>query len=291
LDARTSRNLPMTAPSALASLLRRHDRDRYLTTLFAPGDRREALLALYAFNYEVARTREIVTEPLLGQIRLQWWRESLEAAYAGGVVRHHEVVEPLTSAIRKHALSREHFERLLEARALDLAEAPPATVEELEAYCEATSSRLLWLALEVLGVRNNEAASAAAREIGIAYALTGLLRAVPFHARARRQYIPAEIAAEAGLDPAALFALKPTPALRKAVAALAAEAARHLAAARNRAREVPKSALPALLPGRLAESALKRIARAGHDMFDPRLEEPNLGRSLGLAWSALRGRY
>jgi phytoene synthase len=281
----------MTTPSAVASLLRRHDRDRYLTALFAPGDRREALMALYAFNYEVARTREIVTEPLLGQIRLQWWRESLEAAYAGGLVRRHEVVEPLTAAIRAHGLSREHFERLLEARALDLAEAPPATLAELEAYCEGTSSRILWLALEVLGVRDDAAAVTAARETGIAYALAGLLRAIPFHARARRQYIPAELAAEAGLDPAALFALEPTPALRKAVAALAAEAARHLAAARRHAREVPGRALPALLPGRLAESALKRIARAGHDVFDPRLDAPSLGRNLGLAWSALRGRY
>jgi len=248
-------------------------------------------MALYAFNYEVARTRELVTEPLLGQIRLQWWRESLETAYSGGLVRRHEVVGPLTSAIRTHGLSREHFERLLEARALDLSDAPPATLTELESYCEATSSRLLRLALEILDVRDSEAATAAAREVGVAYALAGLLRAIPFHARARRQYIPSDLAAEVGLDPAALFALEPTPALARAVGALAAAALRHLAAARSRAREVPSRALPALLPGRLAESALRRLARAGHDVFDPRLDAPGLGRNLELAWSALRGRY
>jgi len=273
----------MTALSPVATLVRRHDRDRYLTALFAPADRREALMALYAFNHEVARTRELVTEPMLGQLRLQWWRESLDAAYAGGSIRRHEVVEPLAAAIRAHALSREHFERLLQGRTLDLADEPPATITALEAYCEATSSRLLWLALEVLGSRESEPATAAAREIGIAYALAGLLRAIPFHARAKRQYIPLDLATEVGLDPATLFSLKATPELAGATERLSARAADHLAAARVHARAVPKSALPALLPGRLAESALRRIARARHNPFDPRLAAPSVGRGLDLA--------
>ncbi|HYC13804.1 MAG TPA: phytoene/squalene synthase family protein [Stellaceae bacterium] len=281
----------MKTLSPVASLLRRHDRDRYLTALFAPGERREALMALYAFNYEVARTRELVTEPVLGQIRLQWWRESLDAAYGGGLVRRHEVVEPLTHAIRAYQLSREHFDRLLEARAFDLEDAPPLTLAALEAYCEATSSRLLWLALEVLGVRDDGAAASAAREIGIAYATIGLLRAIPFHARARRQYIPTALAAETGLDPESLFALKPTPALAKAVQVLAEDAHRRLAAARGHARTAAKGAMPALLPGRIAERALGRIARARYDVFDPGLAAPRPLQSLGLAWTALSGRY
>jgi phytoene synthase len=281
----------MTAPSPVAALVRRHDPDHYLTALFAPGDRREALMALYAFNYEVARTREIVTEPLLGRIRLQWWRESVDAAYAGGSMRRHEVAEPLSLAIRQHGLSREHFDRLIEARELDLADTPPETLAELEVYCEATSSRLLWLALEVLGHGGDETARAAAREVGIAYALAGLLRAIPFHARARRQYIPAALAAETGLDPAGLFALRPTAELASAVAALAARAGSHLATARTLAVQAPKSALPALLPGRIAATSLKRIARAGYDVFDPRLAAPRRASAVGFAWSALRGRF
>ena len=76
-----------------------HDRDRYRTALFAPPDRREALFALYAFNYEIARVRESVTTPMLGQIRLQWWREVVEAAYAGMPRRTHEVAVPLAATI------------------------------------------------------------------------------------------------------------------------------------------------------------------------------------------------
>src|ERR1700746_3699937 len=87
--------------SPVAALVRRHDRDRFQTVLFAPATRREALFALYAFNYEIARVRESVTQPLLGQIRLQWWREAIATAFEGGPIRHHMVVEPLTAIIRE----------------------------------------------------------------------------------------------------------------------------------------------------------------------------------------------
>ncbi len=81
----------MSQLSDCARLLRRYDYDRFLTGLFAPAGRREALYAVYAFNLEIARTREAVSEPMLGQIRLQWWREAIEEIYAGRV-RRHEVV-------------------------------------------------------------------------------------------------------------------------------------------------------------------------------------------------------
>jgi len=91
----------MVHPSPLADALRRHDRDRYLSALFVPADRRGAAIALYVFNHEIAKTREVVTEPLLGQIRLQWWREAIGEAYAGGAIRPHEVMTPLAGAIRE----------------------------------------------------------------------------------------------------------------------------------------------------------------------------------------------
>src|SRR6516164_4077804 len=113
--------------SAVAALVRRHDRDRFQTALFAPAGRREALFALYAFNYEIARVRETVREPMLGRIRLQWWREVIEAAYDGKPTRKHVVAEPLTAAIREHGLTHGEFDRLIDARELDLEDTPPAT--------------------------------------------------------------------------------------------------------------------------------------------------------------------
>jgi phytoene synthase len=274
--------------SSVGAIVRRHDRDRFLTALFAPVDRREALFALYAFNFEVAKTREVVTEPMLGQIRLQWWREAVEEIYAGGRVRTHEVVQPLAEAVKRHRLSRAHLDRIIDARERDLRDEPPATLAELESYCEDTVARLNWLALEALGV-DDERARAAARAVGVAWALTGLVRAIPHHARARRLYIPGEIAAAAGLTADEVFALRPSPALAEAAGMLGHAALAHLAAARRTGS--PRPALPALLPARLAGQYLKRLMRARYDVFSPALAVPDALKSLRLSVAAVTGRY
>ena len=167
--------------------------------------------------------RETVSEPMLGQIRLQWWRESIAAAFDGGPVRHHIVVEALTAVIRACALTRAHFDRLVDAREGDLGEVPWTSLAALEDYAEATSARLLYLALESLGVRE-PAANKAAFHIGIAYGLAGLLRAMPFQARAGRLIIPNDIAEQTQLDANDYRALRSTPALQVATEAIVAAA-------------------------------------------------------------------
>jgi NADH dehydrogenase [ubiquinone] 1 alpha subcomplex assembly factor 6 len=276
--------------SPVAALVRRHDRDRFQTVLFAPAARREALFALYAFNYEIARVRESVTEPMLGQIRLQWWRENIAAAFEGGSVRQHPVVERLTAIICELALTRDHFDRLIDARETDLEDKPPASLAALEDYAEATSARLVYLALEVLGVRNS-AATEAGHHVGIAYALTGLLRGMSFYARSSRQFIPTEIAARNGLAEQDYRALRSTDGLRAASGELAAAAGRHLEAARARRAEIPRSALPALLPAQLAQRSLARLKRAGFDPFDSVLAATDPLQSWRLAVAALFRRF
>jgi NADH dehydrogenase [ubiquinone] 1 alpha subcomplex assembly factor 6 len=280
----------MATPTPLADYLRRHDHDRYLIALFAPARRREALMALYAFNYEIAKTRETVSEPILGRIRLQWWRESVDEIYGGGTVRAHEVLTPLAAAIREHRLSREHFDALIDARELDLADEPPASLAALEAYCAETAGRLQRLALEVCDARG-ETADEAAREVGIAYALVGLIRAIPFHARARRHHLPAELVAEVRLDLGTFFELKPTPALAAAVERMAERARYHLASARSARRGLPSAALPALLPARIASGYLRDIEAARGNVFDPRLAAGASRTALRLAWGAVTLRY
>jgi NADH dehydrogenase [ubiquinone] 1 alpha subcomplex assembly factor 6 len=276
--------------SPLAALVRRHDRDRYQTALFAPADRQGALFALYAFNYEIARVRESVTQPMLGQIRLQWWREVVDAAFAGTPPREHEVALPLAAAIGDHALTRAHLDRMIDSRERDLADEPPADLAALEDYAEGTSATLLYLTLEVLGV-HEPAADAAAREVGIFYAVAGLLRALPFHARAGRCYIPADIAARAGLDPADYANLRDSAGVRAATAELAEAGVSHLRAARRYRREVPRSARAALLPAVVADRFLTRLRRAGCNPFAPELAAPDTLQSWRLFAAALSGRF
>lgn len=276
--------------SPLAALVRRHDRDRYQTALFAPADRREAVFALYAFNYEIARVREIVTQPMLGQIRLQWWREIVAAAFEGGPPRPHELAEPLAAVIRDVMPTRAHFDGMIDTRERDLTDEPPATLAALEDYAEGTAATLLYLVLEVLGV-TEPAAHAAAREVGIGYALAGLLRALPFHARSGRCYIPAELAARVGLDPADYSSLRDSAGLRTACSEIADVAAGHLQAARRYRRDIPRRAHAAMLGAIVAERFLARLKRAGFNLFAPELAIPDPLQSWRLAAAALRRRF
>jgi len=275
--------------SAPGELIRRYDPDRFLTALFAPADRREDLFALYAFNLEVAKTREVVSEPLLGRIRLQWWREAIDEIYAGSL-RRHEVAEPLAGAIRRHGVPRALFDRLIDAREFDLEDTAPATLAALEDYAEATGGALVELALHILGAAG-PAALAAGRRAGTAWALTGLARAVPFHARARRQYLPAEVMAEAGASERDLFELRASAPLAEAVRQVAEAARRHLASAREARSELPGRAVPALLPATLAGLYLERLDAIGHDVLARPAEIGRLRRQLGVLRAALGGRY
>jgi len=283
------RSDPAEDRSSLAALVRRHDRDRYQTALFAPAARREALLALYAFNYEIARVRETVTQPMLGQIRLQWWREVVDAAYVGTPPRQHPVALSLTAVIRELALSRGHFDRLIDAREQDLADEPPATLAALEAYAEESSAPLIALALEALGARE-PGLGAMIRDVGIGYALAGLLRATPFHARTGRTYIPTDIATRYGFDPADYTAARTSPGLRAAVRNIADAAAQHLHTAREHRADVPRAALPALLPAVVAGRYLAALERAGYDPFAPALAVPDPLQIWHLILASLRRR-
>ena len=205
----------------------------------------------------------MVSEPILGQIRLQWWRENIAAAFVGSPVRRHVVVEALTTAIREHGLTRAHFDRLIDARERDLEETPLASLDALEDYAEASSTRLVYLALESLDVRDR-AAEQAGFHIGIAYSLAGLLRAIPYRARIGPTLVPAEIAAAAS---------------------------RHLASARAHRRSIARAALPALLPAIIAERSLARLKRAHYNPFDPALTAPDTMQSWRLAIASLRKRY
>jgi NADH dehydrogenase [ubiquinone] 1 alpha subcomplex assembly factor 6 len=275
----------------LAIELHRHDRDRFQTALFAPGERRGALFALYAFNFEVARIREVTSEPILGRIRLQWWRDAIAEIYAGATPRRHEVVEPLANAIRDHRLSRAHFDTLLNAREEDLTDQAPASMEALEAYAEGSAASLVWLALEALDVREGEVLGVGC-SVAIAYALSGLLASVPFHARMKRVYLPKDVTDSHSLDiERSLFELQPSPALEETAKEIAALARYHLGVARAQRQAVPRNALPVLLLAVLAARRLKLLERLGHNVMDPRLAREDTLQSWRLTWAGLRGAY
>lgn len=259
---------------------RRADRDRYLSALFAPDARREALFALYAFHAEIAKTREVVSEPLLGGIRLQWWRDALigpEPASAG---------HPVLAALRAAALPVPALLALIDAREADLEGEGPLDLAALESYAEATSSALMVVALDVLG-EATPAARAAAVPAGIGYALSGLLRATGPLASRHRLMIPADALATAGARAQDVLDGKGSGALARAVRLVAERAAQRLDEAARLARGLPVGAWPALLPAALARADLRLLARRGWNPFDGRVVAGAGLRPARMAWARL----
>jgi NADH dehydrogenase [ubiquinone] 1 alpha subcomplex assembly factor 6 len=274
----------------LGGTVRRVDRDRFLCAQFAPPGRRPAILTLYAFNQEVARIAESVSEPLLGHMRLRWWHDAIDAAFQGQSPPRHPVASALAEVIREFQLDRRPFDTLLTARAVDLEDTPPANSEALVAYARDTSASLNEITLSILGA-TADGSRDAAREVGIAWALIGLLRSLPHQARRRRLYLPADLCHRAGISPEAVFAGKAGPGLAEVVSSVAATATRHLEMAATFRRDVDRSALPVVLPAVLARGYLRRLARADYDPFSASDRNAGPMQVGGLMWAAFRGRY
>lgn len=210
------------------ALVRRVDVDRWLASRFAPAPARARLIALYAVNYDIARTAEVVREPALGDIRLEWWRGALAGILQGEAAGAQPALNALIAAWGADpALAG--LQEIIAARARDLDPAPFEHWGALERYVDATSGALVRLALRACGTE----APALAEAAGRAWAYVGL-------ARSARRVIPG------GGDRAQLLAR--------------AEDAHNTA--RKLARAAPASAFPAF--GYLAQApAYLRALRSG----------------------------
>jgi phytoene synthase len=266
------------------ALLRAADKDRFLTSLFAPAEHRDALFALYAFNVEVARVREVVHEPVAGEIRLQWWSDVFDGARRGEVAAH-PVAAALLASMARYRLPPDRFKALIEARRFDLYDEPMATLADLEAYADGASASLIALAAQILAAGSEPDIVALSHHAGLAHALAGLLAAFPIHAARGQLFIPLEILARHGADRLDVSGAA-TPQLRAALAELRLCARHHLGAARQLLATAAPTLVPALLPVALAGPTLARMERRGYDPFVPVAIAP--WRRQWLIWRAAR---
>ncbi len=232
-------------------IARSGDPDRTLAALFAPRESRADLFALYAFNVELARIAEQVSEPELGAIRLQWWREAISRA-AKGETTGHPVADALGATLARRKLSRTRLEALIDARTFDVATKIMPDWNALETYLNNTAGALFALGAQSLGAgeRSLEPASSHA---GLAYGLTGLMRALPIHAVGGRVYLPADALMRHGTSPEAVLA------------ELRAKAKHALGEARRHVSALGPSAQAAFRPLCLVEPYLAALERSGSD--------------------------
>ncbi len=272
------------------ALLRRDDLDRWLACLFIPAERRRHVHALYAFSLEIARIRQLVSEPMLGEIRFQWWREvlagerSIEAAA-------HPVAAALLDTLAEFALPPDPFSGLINARLFDLYDEPMPSLAVLEAYARATASGLFRLALEVVAQqpdkRLDERPLAAADHAGIAYAVTGLLRALPWHFSSGQIYVPVERLAAHGVGEGDFRAGRVSAGLLATLTDLRSLARDHLRKFEALAGGSNAKAGPVFLPIRLCHAYLRQMEKPGYDPFRTRIDLPQWRRQW-ILWRAAR---
>ncbi len=275
--------------SYCADMVRRLDKDRFLTALFAPEPGRARLMALYAFNLEVARTREQVSEPMIGEIRLQWWRDALDAIYKGSPPEH-EVAQALARAIGEAQLERGVLDRLIDARSFDLYDAPMATLDDLVRYLEDTSSGLMAAGVTLLSGNQEAGAHQAVKQAGIAWGLTGMLRALPFHIERSQQFVPEEILKRHDVvwsDFLHSEERSRNKSVIDSICDLATEAADR---GRSASRDLPKESLPPLMPVVLTPHYLRQLRRPDVDPCKDIPEVPVFRKQLTLMKHALLGR-
>lgn len=201
-----------------------NDPDRFFLSLLSANP--QDLWPLLAFNCEISKTREIVTDTTIGLIRLQWWRDALDKFYADGSVLQHEIVKDLARVIKLYNLPKEEFENILYAREFDLEDVLPASVEGLTNYADYTHTPLLRLMTKVIGKEED------VRSLAIAYTLTGLLRAVLYHARQHRCYLPQDVLTDHNVNMTQLYDLKPQAELKPVIGTIVPLAKRYLDSSR-----------------------------------------------------------
>ena len=236
-----------------------NDRDRYLAALYAPTSRRDALFSLYAFNAEIAGVRDRVRDALPGEIRLQWWRDTIASAGEGSGGGH-PLAEALLTTINEHRLPWSAFDNYLDARIFDLYNDPMPSRTDLEGYCGETAGAIIQLSAMILDRDAAPQCAELAGRAGCAQAITGLLRLMPAH-RARGQcFVPADILAAIGSSPEEFVSGDGGDAARAALA-MAALAREHLAAFLAGAAALPQTLRPAFLPLASASAYLDLVEK------------------------------
>jgi 15-cis-phytoene synthase len=269
-----------------ADLVRSHDFARYASTLFVPAEQRRALLAIYAFNVEVSRVREMVSQPLPGEIRLQWWTDMLAGEGHGGV-EGNPVAAELNLAIQNCGLPVELLSRLADEHQFDLYNDPMPTMAALESYVQDTTSALFSLGARVAGWQSPDIEHLA-RHAGLAQGVAQVIAALPLDAARRQLFVPQQLLERHGSRMEEMFAGKTTPNLRAALNQLIGEASGHLDTALTLLPGVPPEVRPVFLPLAGVARELSRMARGDTDLFRPHVTSRL--RTLWTLWRASRSR-
>ncbi|MGV3552577.1 phytoene/squalene synthase family protein [Rhizobium sp.] len=274
------------AYAACLATLRATDFDRYLACLLVAEDRRGPLAALYAFSAELARIRDLIREPLPGEVRLQYWRDLIEGQPHGDV-QANPLAAGILHAVVDHKLPRKALAAMTEARIFDLYDDPMPDRATFEGYAGETSSALLQLGTLILDPASAPAAAEAAGHAGIAQLVAGCLLLMPLHRSRHQVYLPGDILAAVGLNAGVFLLAEDTDRVTAALSAFIGYGRDHLKIAREKAAGLSPVARKAFTAVALVEPVFDRAEKAGFSVMERSIQPSQLRRQWRL-WRASR---
>lgn len=248
----------MTRETPSLDALKEADRSLYGAMLYVPEQAREAVATLHLFERETARIRDLVSEPLPGEIRLQWWHDVIMGERDGEAAAH-PLAASLLAVIERFGLSRQSLAALTQARIFDLYDDLFPTIHDFEAYCGETWSTVFQASAQMVGDGSAPSGDAAGHA-GVAYGVARLAARAAVH-RARGQvFVPEEILRATGGDRDAWLDGDDAGPRQRALSAWIDYAQDHDAKARAAINALPAVYRPAFMALALARPALRTMA-------------------------------
>ncbi len=274
-------------PTANSEIVKAHDRDRYVATLFAPEAKRDDLFTLYAFDAEVSRIRAVISDPLPGEIRLQWWREVINGERAGEA-RGNALAKEMCELVARHSLPQAAFDAYFDAKIFEFYNDAFPDIVSLEAWCGETSSTFLQMAALTLDKDAANACADASGHGGVTLAIARIIERLA-QTRARGQcFLPADLLAACGMDREAFVRGDDKTKMKMATNALCELGLSHFENYRAAAKRLAKTVRPAFLPVANARLVLdKALGASAQPAFSP-IEVSALRKLLGIAMAAIR---
>jgi NADH dehydrogenase [ubiquinone] 1 alpha subcomplex assembly factor 6 len=270
--------------------LKKYDYYRYLCCLLAPAHFQHRFFAIYAFNNEIAKIKDVITEPMAGHIRLQWWRDAVEEIYNGKPVKHdNQVVRDLYKVISEVDISKDLIDSLIDAREADIEFSMPEDIASIKNYAIGTSSRLFELLLAASEI-NEKHAKEATYYAGIVYALTGIMRSLKYNAYHGRVMLPKDMMNKVGISEEDIIEGRYLDRTRPIVHIICDKVEVNLTHVRALLKDAPRSAINVFLPLAIVDIFLRRIKKNNYDLFNVNIESGKLELQLNILKSKIFGR-
>lgn len=187
----------------------------YYSFLFLPKDKRRAIIALYAFCREVDDIADECSDIALARVKLAWWRGEIASVYGGQT--HHPVAQALAEANKTFSLPRDKLNEIIEGMEMDLEQNRYPDFSALSLYCHRVAAVVGELSAAIFGYSDHRTLDYA-RNLGMAFQLTNIIRDVGEDARRDRIYLPLDELARFGVSVSDILGRRETPQFKQLVA-------------------------------------------------------------------------